>query len=157
MPRPVRANGAKKEEYDRAVADVRMFLEGKKEDLLARLRQKMFEYSERQQYELAANYRDLANTVEELNTRPKLISYELEDADLFGYARSADNIAVQIFFMRNGQIVGRHEFFFESKLVTDSGSLRLIYSCSFTACSAFCQKIFTSSTISLIAKPSNNY
>ena len=117
------AQMAPKEEYDRAVADVRMFLEGKKEDLLARLRQKMYEYSERQQYELAANYRDLANTVEELNTRPKLISYELEDADLFGYARSADNIAVQIFFMRNGQIVGRHEFFFESKLVTDSGSL----------------------------------
>jgi excinuclease ABC subunit C len=83
----------------------------------------MYEYSERQQYELAANYRDLANTVEELNTRPKLISYELEDADLLGCARSEDNIAVQIFFMRNGQIVGRHEFFFESKLVQDSGSL----------------------------------
>ncbi|MCI0414669.1 excinuclease ABC subunit UvrC [bacterium] len=114
---------ATREEYARAVTDVRMFLEGKKEDLLARLREKMFEYSSRQQYELAANYRDLANTVEELNTRPKLISYELEDADLFGYARSAENIAVQIFFMRNGQIVGRHEFFFESKLVTDSGSL----------------------------------
>ncbi len=114
---------ATKEEYGRAVTDVRMFLEGKKEDLLARLREKMFEYSSRQQYELAANYRDLTNTVEELNTRPKLISYELDDADLFGYARSAENIAVQIFFMRNGQIVGRHEFFFESKLVTDSGSL----------------------------------
>ena len=117
------AQVATKEEYARAVTDVRMFLEGKKEDLLARLREKMFEYSARQQYELAANYRDLANTVEELNTRPKLISYELEDVDLFGYARSAENIAVQIFFMRNGQIVGRHEFFFESKLVTDSGSL----------------------------------
>ena len=114
---------ATKEEYGRAVTDVRMFLEGKKEDLLARLREKMFDYSSRQQYELAANYRDLANTVEELNTRPKLISYELEDADIFGYARSEENIAVQIFFMRNGQIVGRHEFFFESKLVTDSGSL----------------------------------
>jgi excinuclease ABC subunit C len=117
------AQMATKEEYARAVTDVRMFLEGKKEDLLARLREKMFDYSSRQQYELAANYRDLANTVEELNTRPKLISYELEDADIFGYARSAENIAVQIFFMRNGQIVGRHEFFFESKLVTDSGSL----------------------------------
>jgi excinuclease ABC subunit C len=112
-----------KEEYDRAVADVRMFLEGNKDDLLARLREKMYEYSERQQYELAANYRDLANTVEELNTRPKLVSYELEDADIFGYARSAENIAVQIFFMRNGQIVGRHEFFLENKLVTDEGSL----------------------------------
>src|SRR4029079_2588027 len=84
---------------------------------------KMYEYSTNQQYELAANYRDLSRTVEELNTRPKLISYELEDVDIFGYARNADNIAVQIFFMRNGQIVGRHEFFFESKLVTDEGSL----------------------------------
>ena len=77
----------------------------------------MWEYSSRQEYELAANYRDLAQTVEELNTRPKFVSYELEDADLFGYARNDENISVQVFFMRNGQIVGRHEFFFESKLV----------------------------------------
>jgi excinuclease ABC subunit C len=100
-----------------------MFLEGKKEDLITRLQQKMWEYSARQEYELAANYRDLAQTVEELNTRPKLVSYELEDADLFGYARNDENISVQVFFMRNGQIVGRNEFFFESKLVADSGQL----------------------------------
>ncbi len=117
------AQKSTREEYTHAVEDVKMFLEGKKEDLLDRLRRKMFEYSARQDYELAANYRDLANTVVELNTRPKLISYELEDADIFGYARNAENISVQIFFMRNGQIVGRHEFFFESKLVTDEGSL----------------------------------
>lgn len=111
------------EEYGQAVADVKMFLEGRKEDLLTRLQQKMYEYSGRQEYELAANYRDLARTVVELNTRPKLISYELDDADIFGYARNAENISVQIFFMRNGQIVGRHEFFFESKLVYDTSSL----------------------------------
>lgn len=111
------------DEYAQAVADVRMFLEGKKDDLMTRLREKMMEYSSRQEYELAANYRDLTKTVEELNTRPKLVSYELDDADIFGYARNDENIAVQIFFMRNGQIVGRHEFFFESKLAPDSGSL----------------------------------
>lgn len=110
-------------EYQQAVADVKMFLEGKKEDLISRLQQKMWEYSTRQEYELAANYRDLAQTVEELNTRPKFVSYELEDADLFGYARNDENISVQVFFMRNGQIVGRNEFFFESKLVADSGQL----------------------------------
>ena len=112
-----------REEYAQAVADVKMFLEGKKEDLIDRLHEKMDEYSARQEYELAANYRDLAKTVEELNTRPKLISYELDDVDIFGYARNEENIAVQIFFMRNGQIVGRHEFFFESKLVPDGNSL----------------------------------
>jgi excinuclease ABC subunit C len=111
------------DEYSQAVADVKLFLEGKKDDLLTRLRSKMFEYSGRQEYELAANYRDLANTVEELNTRPKLISYELDDADIFGYARNEENISVQIFFMRHGQIVGRHEYFLESKIAPDSGSL----------------------------------
>lgn len=111
------------EEYGQAVADVKMFLEGRKEDLLTRLQQKMYEYSARQEYELAANYRDLARTVVELNTRPKFISYELDDADIFGYARNVENISVQIFFMRNGQIVGRHEFFFESKLESDASSL----------------------------------
>src|SRR5207249_3549793 len=108
---------------NQAVADVKLFLEGKKDDLLTRLNEKMFEYSSRQEYELAANYRDLANTVVELNTRPKLISYELDDADIFGYAKNEENIAVQIFFMRNGQIVGRHEYFLESKIAPDSGSL----------------------------------
>jgi excinuclease ABC subunit C len=117
------AQKSTQEEYAQAVADVRMFLEGSKEDLISRLQTKMLEYSSRQEYELAANYRDLARTVEELNTRPKLVSYALEDADLFGYARNLENISVQIFFMRGGQIVGRHEFFFESKLVYDSGSL----------------------------------
>src|SRR3990172_6608124 len=48
------------EEYAQAVADVKMFLEGKKEDLIDRLHEKMDEYSARQEYELAANYRDLA-------------------------------------------------------------------------------------------------
>jgi excinuclease ABC subunit C len=117
------AQKSPREEYQQAVADVKMFLEGKKDDLIARLQQKMWEYSARQEYELAANYRDLAQTVEELNTRPKFVSYELEDADLFGYARNDENISVQVFFMRNGQIVGRNEFFFESKLVADSGQL----------------------------------
>lgn len=117
------AQKSTREEYQQAVADVKMFLEGKKDDLIARLQQKMWEYSARQEYELAANYRDLAQTVEELNTRPKFVSYELEDADLFGYARNDENISVQVFFMRNGQIVGRNEFFFESKLVSDSGQL----------------------------------
>jgi excinuclease ABC subunit C len=111
------------EEYQQAVADVKMFLEGKKEDLITRLKDKMNEYSEKQEYELAANYRDLMWTVEELNTRPKLISYHLDDADIFGFARNEENLSVQVFFMRNGQIVGRHEFFFESKLVPDEGSL----------------------------------
>ena len=117
------AQKTSREEYSQSVADVKMFLEGKKEDLLMRLQQKMYEYSAKQEYELAANYRDLAATVVELNTRPKLISYELDDVDLFGFARNDENIAVQIFFMRNGQVVGRHEFFFESKIAADSGSL----------------------------------
>lgn len=117
------AQKSTQDEYSQAVADVKLFLEGKKDDLITRLREKMFEYSGRQEYELAANYRDLSQTVEELNTRPKFVSYKLDDADLFGYARNEENIAVQIFFMRNGQIVGRHEFFFESKLAPDSGSL----------------------------------
>ncbi|PWT90773.1 MAG: excinuclease ABC subunit C, partial [Acidobacteria bacterium] len=93
------------DEYAQAVADVKLFLEGRKDDLLARLKEKMWDYSRRQEYELAANYRDLANTVEELNTRPKFVSYELDDADIFGYARNDENMAVQVFFMRNGQIV----------------------------------------------------
>ncbi len=117
------AQKSTREEYSHAVADVKMFLEGKKDDLIARLQEKMWEYSAKQEYELAANYRDLAQTVEELNTRPKFVSYELEDADLFGYARNAENISVQVFFMRNGQVVGRNEFFFESKLVPDGGQL----------------------------------
>jgi excinuclease ABC subunit C len=111
------------EEYGKAVADVKMFLEGKKDDLIIRLKEKMAEYSIKQEYELAANYRDLLRTVEELDTRPKFISYNLDDADIFGYARNEENISVQVFFMRNGQIIGRHEFFFESKLVSDEGSL----------------------------------
>jgi excinuclease ABC subunit C len=117
------AQKSTREEYDRAVTDVKMFLEGSKDDLMTRLREQMLEHSKKQEFELAANYRDLMNTVEELNTRPKLVSYELDDADIFGFARNDENTSVQIFFMRNGQVVGRHEFYFESKLVADDGSL----------------------------------
>lgn len=117
------AQKSTRQEYDRAVTDVKMFLEGNKDDLMTRVREQMMEHSKKQEFELAANYRDLMKTIEELNTRPKLVSYELDDADIFGFARNDENTSVQIFFMRSGQVVGRHEFFFESKLVANDGSL----------------------------------
>jgi excinuclease ABC subunit C len=111
------------ERYAEAVHDVRMFLEGKGADLSRSLQQRMAAAAERQQYELAAKYRDLISTVDLLDKKQRIAAVEGDDADVFGYHYENEMLAVNLFHMRGGKIVDRREFFWEdlSGMVGTSG------------------------------------
>jgi len=101
------------EEYQEAVRDVRMLLEGRNTELAGMLSERMLQASEDTRYELAAKYRDLRKTVIKLSEQQKMATTVESDVDIFGYYRESKRLALQLFTMREGDIVGRREFFWE--------------------------------------------
>jgi excinuclease ABC subunit C len=101
------------EEYQEAVRDVRMLLEGRNTELAGILEQRMLSASDQMRYELAAKYRDLRKTVIKLSEQQKMATTSESDIDIFGYYREGKRLALQLFTMREGDIVGRREFFWE--------------------------------------------
>lgn len=101
------------EEYQEAVRDVRMLLEGRNTELAGILAERMLQASGETRYELAAKYRDLRKTVIKLSEQQKMATTGESDLDIFGYYREGQRLALQLFTMREGDIVGRREFFWE--------------------------------------------
>ncbi len=101
------------ERYAEAVNDVKLFLEGRGADLTRSLQQRMSSAAEREQYELAAKYRDLISTVDLLEQKQRIAAVEGDDADVFGYHYENEMLAVNLFHMRRGKIVDKREFFWE--------------------------------------------
>ena len=106
------------DEYIEAARDVKALLEGKNKELASDLQRRMWQFSEEGKYEIAAKYRDLYKTILSLGEQQKM-SYTAErDVDIFGFYREEQRLALQLFTMREGRIVGRREFFWED-LPTD--------------------------------------
>jgi len=99
--------------YGEAVRDVQLFLEGRPGDLSRSLRSRMDAAAAREQYELAAKYRDLISTVEQLQEKQRMAAAEGDDTDVFGYHFENDMLAVNLFHVRGGRILDRREFFWE--------------------------------------------
>jgi excinuclease ABC subunit C len=101
------------EVYAEAVNDVRMFLEGRQSDLSRSLRGRMQRAAEAEQYELAAKYRDLITTVEQLQEKQRMDAAEGDDADVLNFHYENHMLAVNLFHMRGGKVLDRREFFWE--------------------------------------------
>jgi excinuclease ABC subunit C len=101
------------EEYGRAVADAKLFLEGRHKDLTASLTRHMRDASEAQQYEKAARYRDTLRTVAKLGIRQTIDSAGLEDRDYLAHHVEGRQLALQVFEMRAGKVQARREFTFD--------------------------------------------
>jgi excinuclease ABC subunit C len=107
------------DEYQEAARDVKILLEGKNKELADELKQRMWRFAEEDKYELAAKYRDLHRTVLALSEEQKMATTAERDVDIIGFYRENQRLALQLFTMREGRIVGRREFFWED-LVEDS-------------------------------------
>ncbi len=107
-------------EYQEAAADVRILLEGKNKELAKVLEQRMWQFSEQNKFELAARYRDLHRTVLSLSEQQKMATTADRDVDILGFYRERQRLALQLFTMREGRIVGRREFFWEDVAEDDS-------------------------------------
>jgi len=100
-------------QYGEAVRDVKLFLEGRHADLKQSLTARMNRAAEDMQFELAAKYRDLISTVEDLHQKQRIAAAEGDDADVFGYHYENHMVAVNLFHMRGGKVLDRRDFFFE--------------------------------------------
>jgi excinuclease ABC subunit C len=101
------------DEYQEAARDVKVLLEGKNKELAKDLERRMWQFSEDGKYEIAARYRDLHRTVIALGEQQKMATTADRDVDIFGFYREGPRLALQLFTMREGRIVGRREFFWE--------------------------------------------
>lgn len=110
----------KPDEYAEAVRDVRMFLEGKNKELADEYGGRMEKASEEMRFEMAAKYRDLRKVVLAVTEQQKMATSADLDVDIFAYYREGARLALQLFTMREGKIVGRREFFWEDLPDDDS-------------------------------------
>jgi excinuclease ABC subunit C len=104
------------EQYSRAVDDTRLFLEGRTDELLAGLRDRMVEAAADERFEQAAQLRDSAKTVQQLRDRQqKMATVELGDRDVFGIKLGPAGAAVQVFEVRRGRVIERIDLFADSQ------------------------------------------
>jgi len=101
--------------YADAVRNVKLFLEGRHGDLAGELRARMQAASDATRFEEAASLRDLVTTVEEIAERQKMAAAKGDDADIFACYAEPPLVALNLFHLRNGQIVDRREFFWEDQ------------------------------------------
>ena len=103
----------RQEEYRQMIDDLCKFLEGRTDPILDRLKRQMAEESGLMNYEKAAVLRDQINAIERVVERQKIISDTKLDSDVIALARSNGESCVQIFFIRNGRLIGREYFILE--------------------------------------------
>jgi excinuclease ABC subunit C len=95
------------EDYQQMVDGLAAFLRGDTEDVLADLELKMWEASERQEFELAARHRDRIDDVRRAMLRQEVVTERPEDFDLIAFHGDDLESAFQILHVRRGRLVGR--------------------------------------------------
>ncbi len=99
------------EDYRQGVDGVLDFLNGDYNSTIKDLQEKMLQASEDMDFEKAALYRDLIESVKTCAGRQKATQLDGEDRDIVAMARSQEDAVVQVFFIRGGKMIGREHFF----------------------------------------------
>jgi len=90
-----------------------LFIEGKQDELLAELRQKMAEKSDALEFEAAAKIRDQIQAVEKTLEKQRMVSHWGSDQDVFGLYREGGFIEVQVLFVRQGKLTASQSYSLE--------------------------------------------
>ena len=98
-------------QYKEAINHALEFLNGNYNVVMKELEQKMSEASMNLEFEEAAKYRDLLASVKHIAVKQKINSNSQEDKDIIGIAKAADEAVVQVFFIRDGKLIGREHFY----------------------------------------------
>lgn len=101
------------EAYREMADDVALFLGGKGRELQARLKERMYRAATEENFELASYFRDLIRTTERIQAEQQVASSGDQDVDVWGVFQEEGDVAVQLFIMRNGNLVDRRELFWE--------------------------------------------
>lgn len=98
------------EEYGKNVAQVLDFLNGHYDLILNTLQEKMMAASDAMEFEKAIEYRDLLESVKKVAQKQKITSSSMEDRDIIAMAKDERDAVVQVFFVREGKLIGRDHF-----------------------------------------------
>lgn len=112
-----------KEDYQANFQQALDFLNGKYGPLLKRLEEKMQEASENLEFEKAIEYRELLSSVKQVAQRQKITSSAAEDRDIVALARDQQDAVVQVFFIREGKLIGRDHFHISAGTAEDEGEI----------------------------------
>jgi excinuclease ABC subunit C len=99
--------------YAEAARDVRLFLEGRRHDLMKSLEERMTAAAEKELFEQAAAYRDLLRTLEDIEERQRIAAAQGDDTDVLAYYAEPPLVAADLFHLRGGRVVDRREFYWE--------------------------------------------
>ncbi|HET6931993.1 MAG TPA: excinuclease ABC subunit UvrC, partial [Candidatus Acidoferrum sp.] len=99
--------------YAEAVRDTRMFLEGRRQDLMKSIEERMLAAAEGERFEEAASYRDLLRTLDDIEERQRIASAQGDDTDVLAYYAEPPLVAANLFHLRAGRVVDRREFYWE--------------------------------------------
>lgn len=100
-----------KEEYQKNIESVLDFLNGNFKTVLKELEEKMQEASEELRFEEAMEYRDLMKSVKRIGERQKITGSDGEDKDVIAIAADENDAVAQVFFVREGRLIGRDHFY----------------------------------------------
>jgi len=100
-------------DYRERVRQAILFIEGKQDELLAELQQKMAEKSDALEFEAAAKIRDQIQAVEKTLEKQRMVSHWGSDQDVFGLYREGGFIEVQVLFVRQGKLTASQSYSLE--------------------------------------------
>ena len=103
-----------KEAYREQVDALLEFLNGNHKNVLKDLEEKMYQASEEMRFEDAAQYRDLMQSVERIGEKQKITDHPGEDKDIIALAEEGLDAVVQVFFVRDGKLIGRDHFYMKT-------------------------------------------
>jgi excinuclease ABC subunit C len=113
-----------REEYDAIIRQVILFLEGKHEEVVKTLRERMERAAEALQFEEAARLRDRLRAVEHILEKQHVINTEgQEDQDVIALAGAEDETCAQVFFFRAGKLIGREYFVLQGTRDSSPGEI----------------------------------
>ena len=113
-----------KDDYKKMIEEIILFLSGKEEKLIELLKEKMNKCAADFNFEDAAMYRDKIKSLEDMIQKQKIdLGTSDLNQDVIAMARAHDEACVQVFFIRNGKIVGREHYILEGVMDSSRESI----------------------------------
>lgn len=112
-----------REDYLKSFGQALDFLNGRYAPLIKSLEEKMTQASEDMEFERAIEYRELLNSVKQVAQKQKITSSGREDRDIIAMARDEQDAVVQVFFIREGKLIGRDHFHLQAATAENDGEI----------------------------------
>lgn len=115
------AGDVSRDEYMKLTEAVRLFLSGKRRELLKSLEDKMAGFSAGLDFEEAAKMRDRIKRLSQVWESQRVISPRLGDIDVIGFHSDSTDVAINVFFIRNGILIGKRDFYLKGAGTSSAG------------------------------------